>query len=163
MILNRFVVSLLVLFSIAAMLVTAVLFRSIASHPLKHSTVAIAPAESEFSASLALEEKALALPPSSIAVTYNGQFECPLKMQSEALQPGGSSASRKGSTLTRPLLTLKGILYKSNPLAIVADASGKTSILAAGDTIAGQTISAIGKASVTFRDKHGTWNLSVKE
>jgi type II secretory pathway component PulC len=163
MIHNRFVVFLMALFSIAALLVTALLLRSIASHPLKQNTVAAAPAESEFSASLALEEKALSLPPSSVAVRYSGQFECPLKVQSEALQPAGSSASRRAPAPTRPQLSLKGILFKSSPLAIVENTGGKTAILAVGDTISGQTITAIGKASVTFRDKHGTWDLSVKE
>ncbi len=90
-------------------------------------------------------------------------FECPLKMASEARQLSPSPRRQNSAAVGRPTLVLKGILYKSSPLAIVEYPAGKTFILAAGDTIAGQTISAIGKASVTFRDKRGTWDLSVKE
>ena len=163
MIHNRIVVFLLALFSIAALLATASMLHGIASHPMKQRSATVTPAESEFSASLALEDKALALPPAGVAVRYVGQFESPLRMAAEALQPASSSASRKAMATARPQLTLKGILYKTSPLAIVEEAGAKTAILAVGDTISGQTISAIGKASVTFRDKHGTWNLSVKE
>jgi hypothetical protein len=163
MINNRFVVFLLAAFSIAALIAAASILHGTQLNHGKQNAVSFAPAESEFSASLALEEKALALPPLRVAVRYSGWFECPLKMTAESLQPAGSSAARKTPPAARPQLTLNGILYKSGPLAIVEDASGKASILAIGDTLVGQTITSIGKASVTFRDKHGTWNLSVKD
>jgi type II secretory pathway component PulC len=118
--------------------------------------------ETAISASFALVEKALALRPNATTVKFLGGFESPFKTVSEAR----SVASPQNSTPPaphRPKLVLKGILYKSNPLAILEDASGKTSILGVGDTLFGQKVAGIEKTSVRLLDRHGAYEISVKE
>ncbi|HMD68743.1 MAG TPA: hypothetical protein VKF42_07660 [Chitinivibrionales bacterium] len=163
MIRNRFVIFLLALCSLVALTGAVAVCRGIRTYHTKPAGVATARAESEFSASFALVEKALALPSSAAPAPYSGSFESPFKTITEGQQSAAPVSRREPSAAGRPKLVLKGILYKSSALAIMEDAGGKTSILGVGDTIAGQTISAIAKTSVVFRDKRGTWELFVKE
>jgi hypothetical protein len=157
------VLSLLCACALAAWIGSISLARGILKHREKPAAVVAAQSESAFSASFALVEKALSLPPLAEATAYKGDFESPLKPVSEARESAAPAARRAQSTSGRPVLVLKGILYKSNPLAILEGAGGSTSILGIGDTLGGQKILMIGKTSVTLRDKRGTYELSVKE
>jgi hypothetical protein len=160
--LNRPVFVLLCACIVAAWVAAASLAAGIAAHKEKQSTRHDFGNEAAFSASFALVEKALALPPPSSSFRYSGGFEDPFKTVLQARQ-ADVEVRHASAAPARPKLSLKGILYKSNPLAILEDANGKTSILGVGDTLFGQKVTAIGKASVTLRDRHGPYELTVKE
>jgi hypothetical protein len=149
-------------FIAAAWTLSASLASGIAAQAAKHGKQPAFGTEAAFSASFALVEKALYLPPAPAAVRYSGGFESPFKTVAQA-QQSEMPHTHTAPAPARPRLSLKGILYKSNPLAILEDAGGKTSILGVGDTLNGQKITAIGKTSVTLRDRHGVYDLSVKE
>jgi hypothetical protein len=160
---NRPVFVLLSAFIAAAWILSASFASGIAAQAGKHGKQPAFGTEAAFSASFALVEKALCLPPAPAAVRYIGGVESPFKTVAQARQseePGTRAAPRAQA---RPKLALKGILYKNNPLAILEDANGKTSILGVGDTLNGQKVTAIGKTSVKLRDRHGLYDLSVKE
>jgi hypothetical protein len=114
--------------------------------------------------SSSLVDRALGVQPKA-AARLRGGFtgESPFRMASEARAAAGSAPHRPLSPPSRPRLTLKGVLYKSSPLAILEDATGGTSIIGVGDTLLGQKVAGITKTSVTLRDRHGTYELSVKE
>jgi hypothetical protein len=159
---NRPVFVLLCACIVAAWILAASLAAGLAAQAGKHRSLPAFGTEAAFSASFALVEKALSLPPPPAAVRYSGGFESPFKTVAQARQSEAHS-THAAPAPARPKLSLKGILYKSNPLAILEDANGKTSILGVGDTLFGQKVTAIGKTSVTLRDRHGLYELSVKE
>lgn len=160
---NRPVFVLLCACIVAAWILAASLASGMAAQAGKHRSQPAFGTEAAFSASFALVEKALCLPPPPAAVRYSGGFESPFKTVSQARQGETHGTRAAPSAPARPKLSLKGILYKSNPLAILEDANGKTSILGVGDTLNGQKVTAIKKTSVTLRDRHGLYELSVKE
>jgi hypothetical protein len=159
---NRPVFVLLCVCIVAAWILAASLAAGMAAQAGKHRPLPAFGTEAAFSASFALVEKALSLPPPPAAVRYSGGFESPFKTVLQARQ-SEARGTHAAPAPARPKLSLKGILYKSNPLAILEDANGKTSILGVGDTLFGQKVTAIGKTSVTLRDRHGPYELSVKE
>ena len=117
------------------------------------------------SPSLVLVDSALAQRPHPDFLSYAGGFEEPFKPIREARRPAAAGGADKAAAISpaRPKLILKGILLKSNPLSILQDENGKTFILGIGDTLQGQRVASIGKASVTLVDSHGSYDLSVKE
>jgi hypothetical protein len=110
-----------------------------------------------------LVDSALGLRPVVASVRFGGGFESPFKAVSEARQAASVASAGGPAQASRPRIVLKGILYKSNPLAILETAGAATSILGIGDTLLGQTVTAISKTSVTLKDKRGAYKLSVKE
>jgi hypothetical protein len=64
---------------------------------------------------------------------------------------------------TQVKLSLKGVLLKARPLAILEDASGKTYICGMGETVCGQTIENIEATSVRLQNTLGSYSLVVKE
>jgi len=120
-------------------------------------------AEAAVSGASSLVDRALGLNPAGDVRAATGGFENPFKPLSEAHQTLSSGPRREAVPASRPKLVLKGILYKSSPLAILENSKGTTSILGIGDTLDSQTIAAITRTSVTLRDKHGSYELSVKE
>jgi hypothetical protein len=64
---------------------------------------------------------------------------------------------------TQVKLSLKGVLLKARPLAILEDASGKTYICGMGETVCGQTIENIEATSVRLHNTLGSYSLVVKE
>jgi type II secretory pathway component PulC len=158
----RPVQTLLVLCTAVIWIATVYTAHSIASSH-SHSIVSETPAdESAFSTSFAEVEKALHIRPKAPAPRYDGTFEIPFRNASEARLPEGNHMSTPAS-VSRPRLVLKGILFKSNPLSILADETGATFILGVGDTLGSQKIVSIGKTTVTVKDKRGTYDLTVKE
>jgi hypothetical protein len=114
--------------------------------------------------SLSLVDTALAQSPQPAVVPYAGAFEGPFKTVREARRTASADgATRAAVGPARPKLMLKGILFKSNPLSILQDETGKTFILGIGDTLQGQRVVLIEKTSITLADKHGTYDLAVKE
>jgi hypothetical protein len=160
---NRILVAICAAGACAALALSASLFGGIVSDAGKVKQPAAFTTEAGFSASFALVEKALGLRPPQASVTYIGGFESPFRLISESRMSDMAGEHHAAPVTNRPRLVLKGILYKSSPLAILEDSGGKTSILGVGDTLAGQTVAGIGKTSVTLRDKRGTYELSVKE
>ncbi len=140
------------------------LMAGIASLSMKREPEPPPGTDGSVAGSSALVDKALGLRPSVAPVRFRGGFESPFKMPSEAHVNTTSAHDRTPpAALSRPRLTLKGVLYKSSPLAILEDAGGATAIIGVGDTLFGQKVTAITKNSVTLRDRHGTYELSVKE
>ena len=117
------------------------------------------------SPSLLLVDTALARSLRSPAyLPYTGGFEEPFKPIRDARQTAAAGGAAKAAlSPVRPKLMLKGVLLKNNPRSILQDESGITFILGLGDTLQGQRVVSIGKASVTLSDKHGSYDLSVKE
>ncbi|HUI91691.1 MAG TPA: hypothetical protein VLX68_05515 [Chitinivibrionales bacterium] len=148
---------------IAAWVVAARLALGIGEHSGTRHASPDLENEAAFSASFALVEKALGLPPAPPVVRYGGGFESPFKTVWQERQGDETVHHAAAAASARPRLSLKGILYKSNPLAILEDANGKTSILGVGDTLSGQKVTAIQKTAVTLRDRHGAYVLTVKE
>jgi hypothetical protein len=60
-------------------------------------------------------------------------------------------------------LTLKGVLLKKQPLAILEDESGKTYICGVDETVKEQRVVKIESTSVTLRNSLGAYTLTVKE
>lgn len=63
----------------------------------------------------------------------------------------------------RPRLSLKGILLKNSPLAIIENANGETFIRGIGETILEQKIVKINDNKVTLHDSRGDYDLVVEE
>jgi len=120
-------------------------------------------AEAAVSGASSIVDRALALNPAGDVRAATGGFENPFKPLSEAHQALSTGPRREVAPVSRPMLVLKGILYKASPLAILENSKGTTSILGVGDTLDSQSITAITRTSVTLKDKRGTYELSVKE
>jgi hypothetical protein len=160
---NRFFIFLLCACCVCAVWVANVsLIKSIARHFGDRPRSAAVRGDAAVSGTSALVDSALGLVPVTASAGFGGKIENPFKIVSEAREVA-PSAPRAAPTDARPAIVLKGILYKSNPLAILENAAGTTSILGVGDTILGRRVEAISKTSVTLRDRHGSCVLSVKE
>jgi type II secretory pathway component PulC len=91
---------------------------------------------------------------------YTGNFESPFRLFSEAFAP---PVLTKNASTPRITLVLKGVLLKEQPLAILEDETGKTSICGIGETIRENVIESIEPNRVKLRGSRGTYMLSVKE
>jgi hypothetical protein len=119
--------------------------------------------EAAVSATSALVDSALRMVPAAAPEGFDGGTENPFRTVAEARLAASPGPRTKAPSAPRQVIVLKGILYKSNPLAILENAAGATSILGIGDTIQGQKVEAISKTSVKLRGKSGSCELSVKE
>lgn len=95
-------------------------------------------------------------------VAYAGGFDPPFRVEGTATPSAGSTIGTIGS-YQRVKLTLKGVMTKGRPLAILEDESGQTYIGAVGEEVSGQRIVTIDGTRVVLRDRMGTNELSVKE
>lgn len=118
--------------------------------------------ESANAASDALVEKALNLRNLPPAPHYDATFDAPFK-SAETAQKESVQRAFAGPRISRAKFVLKGILFRSAALAILADQTGATFILGVGDSLAGQKILSIKKTAVTLRDKAGSYTLEVKD
>ncbi len=78
----------------------------------------------------------------------------------------GDDPAKKRNTASlhdRPKLSLKGILLKNSPLAIIEDANGETFIRGIGEAIVEQKIVKINDNKVTLHDARGDYDLVVEE
>lgn len=78
----------------------------------------------------------------------------------------GDDPSKKRNSVPlhdRPKLSLKGILLKNSPLAIIEDVNGETFIKGIGETILEQKIVKISDNKVTLHDARGDYDLVVEE
>jgi len=157
---------LFVLFAVITALAWVFIFRvshDILAAPHREYSTAKPESETAFSTSFTIVNKALAIPEYKTSV-YDATFEAPFKTVLQTrLQPASTSAKTPAPPVARPRLSLQGVLFKSNPLSILANESGATFILGVGDSIVGQKIVSISKTTVTLKDKYGTYELSVKE
>jgi type II secretory pathway component PulC len=160
---NRYITILLVACACGLWIYNISLVADVVSLSMKRSPETRNVVASAALGSSSLVDRALSLQPSAAAVRFKGGFESPFKLVSEAHRNTSGGPRRPAAVPSRPRLVLKGVLYKSNPLAILEDANGATSILGIGDTLFGQKVAGITKTSVTLRDSHGTYDLSVKE
>jgi hypothetical protein len=94
--------------------------------------------------------------------TYNGTFEDPFRLLSEVFAPPAKkkAASTSGAQIA---LTLKGVLLKEQPLAILEDGTGKTFICGIGEKIQEHVVESIEANQVTLSGNQGKITLSVKE
>jgi hypothetical protein len=74
------------------------------------------------------------------------------------IQSGRADASRLGRGLS-----LKGVLLRVHPIAIIEDAQGKAWICGIGDSAAGAIVRKITADHVEVSDAHGSWILITKE
>ena len=110
---------------------------------------------------LALINSAVKSPPPPRYFEYTGGFENPFKPEIQL--PHHRGPSRAALEAARTKLTLKGILSKNKPLAILEDGMGETYIRGVGEKAIDQTVTAISGNSVTLRDHLGTYVLMVEE
>jgi hypothetical protein len=95
---------------------------------------------------------------------YESGFDSPFRPVGRGGEvAAGSGGPRAGAGYTRKTLSLKGILTKDNPLAILEDESGQTHIAGVGDTVESQKIVRIEATRVMLKDKSGSYELTVKE
>ncbi len=92
---------------------------------------------------------------------YTGGFENPFRNIRQARRSTGPADTSAQSP--REKLSLKGILIKEKPLAILEDGMGETYIRGIGEKALEQTITAISDNSVTLRDRRGIYELTVEE
>jgi hypothetical protein len=115
-----------------------------------------------FSKAFTLADSALKYKPPSTAFEYTGGFENPFRLLSETF----AAPVKRSPTVAMlgPIkLTLKGVLLKEKPLAILEDESNKTFICSIGDKIGEDFIESIEANRVTLRGKRGPYTLIVKE
>lgn len=95
----------------------------------------------------AIVDSALAPEPSPIFFSFSGSFQSPFGKASPA------PAKRRVSSAPREAvdLTLKGILTKTPPLAIIQDGSGRTHICKPGDAVGDYTVTAIDEEQARVR------------
>jgi hypothetical protein len=91
---------------------------------------------------------------------YAGTFETPFRVC------GDNPMTRKlpeKALPERPQMMLKGILQKSQPLAILEDTHGETYIRGVGEAALDQEIVKIQDNRVTLHDARGVYDLVVEE
>ena len=93
---------------------------------------------------------------------YTGGFENPFKALNRAPKFGKNNRQSVGKT-PRIRLFLKGILIKTQPLAILENGMGETAIRGMGEKAFEQLIVSISDNHVTLRDQLGTYDLTVEE
>ena len=108
-----------------------------------------------------LTDSALKCTPRFFPFHYDGNFESPFRLFSEAFAP--PVKIQKTSPAQKITLVLKGVLLKEQPLAILEDETGKTFICGIGETIRENVVESIEPSRVKLRGSQGTYMLSVKE
>ena len=106
-------------------------------------------------------DSALKCKPTADVFKYDRNFENPFRLLSEAFAP--PVKTKNASSATRITLTLKGVLLKEQPLAILEDGTGKTFICGIGEKIQEHTVESIEPNHVTLRGSQGKFTISVKE
>ena len=109
---------------------------------------------------LALVNRAVKEQQDTTFFSYTGNFETPFKKWNE--KPVVRSNS-KSSVPPRAMLSLKGILIKKRPLAILDNGQGETQIRSEGERAFDQTVISISNNHVTLRDHLGTYEIAVEE
>lgn len=111
---------------------------------------------------LSLIDSALASIPAATSFKYSGGFENPFRSwQNTTTRPRGKKT--KSAVPPRSKFTLKGILIKDKPLAILESEMGETFIRGINEKALEQTIISINENTVVIRDHLGTYELSVEE
>jgi hypothetical protein len=110
---------------------------------------------------LSLINRAVQLSPTSLYFDYTADFENPFKLWNEQ-HPAKSQVSSPDS-VPRVMLSLKGILIKDRPLAILDNGMGETQIRAAGEKAFDQLIIEISDNHVILRDHRGKYEIIVEE
>ena len=130
--------------------------RSINTAPVKNAR------DIFLSGALASTDSALKIMPELQSYQFPSAMEDPFKPSSEADPP--AFKHRKGQAPEAQVkLSLKGVLLKARPLAILEDETGKTYICGVGETVRDQTVENIGATSVTLHNTFGSYSLVVKE
>lgn len=114
---------------------------------------------------IALADSALKEKPHAVVSSFTAIGESPFKSDFLTIKkPGKKTQQPVSSTPPSDVkLTLKGVLMKQTPLAILEDASGKTSVCGVGEKVADQLIVKIEYTRVTLQNGRSTYTLTVKE
>ncbi len=96
---------------------------------------------------------AVTVAPPSSRYTFSGQAD---PFGAVASGSGTPSAAAKDVSKNPAGLTLKGIVWKEPPLAILEAVDGRTFIVRQGDTLSGFTVSSITRSDVTITSPQGT-------
>jgi hypothetical protein len=107
---------------------------------------------------------ALAIPMRMQPPRYPNNVENPFRPSSAPAGIAQNSAPGPAAEgKTHPGLSLKGVLVRQRPMAIIEDDAGKTLICGQGDTIAGAIVIKITDERVVLRSSRGSFELTVKE
>ncbi len=105
---------------------------------------------------------AIAAFPQRKDVVFIAPVHAPFQPLSALTEPSTELAKALPSSKRVPLV-LKGVLLKKQPLALLADPTGKTWIVGLTEKVFEQEVTAIGSDKISLRDRFGSFDLSVKE
>ena len=159
---NRIVSLLLIIAAILIWLFNGYIFATLFTGGAVRKPIPFAEESRGFVATAALADSALKTAPKIAGPAFTGQFENPFKTPAEAFAPPAQKTV-KASPESQVKLTLKGVLLKKQPLAILEDETGKTYICGKDETIKGQLVERIEATGVTLRNSLGSYTLIVKE
>lgn len=160
---NRIVTLILILCAALVWLFNGFMAARLLTGHFSKLPVASIAGDKAFSDAVALADSALNFRPMATVVQYKGNFENPFKTATEAFAAPAKKGAAVPSPETQVKLSLKGVLLKKQPLAILEDDSGKTYICGVDETVRGQRVENIEAASVMLRNALGTYTLTVKE
>ncbi|MBD3344593.1 MAG: hypothetical protein GF401_05985 [Chitinivibrionales bacterium] len=111
-----------------------------------------------------LVEKALTTTALAEGFKYSGIHTSPFKsLEKGHIAPRKTGGGSKKNNYVRNKLTLKGVLFKKKPLAIIEDESGKSHICGIGDDVRQQKIIAINEEGIKLRDPLGLYEIPAQE
>lgn len=110
---------------------------------------------------MALIDSAVTSVPKKKYFDYTGGFENPFRPVRSVHVV--KTSKYKAAAPPRVKLSLKGILIKNKPLAILEDDMGQTYIRGVGEKALEQQVVAISDNRVTLRDHLGRYELTVEE
>ncbi len=160
---NRIVALILILCAVLVWLFNGFMAVALLTGHFSKLPAASIAGDKAFSDAVALADSALKFQPLVSVLQYKGNFENPFKPAAEAFAPPVKKGPALLSPETQVKLSLKGVLLKKQPLAILEDDSGKTYICGIDETVRGQRVEQIESTSVLLRNSLGSYTLTVKE
>lgn len=158
---NKFAITLVAL---SVLMLIIAITRGL-SLPAKFTTLHTTPSaviDSTTTRKLSLINRATTEYADSIPDYFTGAFDNPFR-QWNAKKSSSSSANKQSAKPSRAMLSLKGVLLNSRPLAILDNGTGETQIRAAGEQAFNQQIISITSTRVVIRDHLGTYEITVEE
>ena len=95
--------------------------------------------------------------------TFEGNFNNPFMPESGTMEIDNHTKQVVKDTIKKPVITVKGILLKKFPIAILEGDSGKTYICGVNDTLKGMRIVKIEAAGVFVQTDHSGHCFRIKD
>ena len=118
--------------------------------------------EATFKPASSAADSALSFKLEPCSSQYLGNFESPFK-PFFAAGPGLAKKKAPPAPMPHTKLVLRGVLLRSEPLALFEDESGKTYICGVNEKMLDDIIMKIEEDRVVLRNKYGSFALSVKD